>query len=63
MVNFNCLHCQDLLDPIGVGTGGAPGACAPPPQPAGKWGSAPTARAMPVHAVIGLTMRYIKFQE
>ena len=38
---------------IGVGTGGREGS------------SAPTARAMPVHAVIGLTMRYhnIKFQE
>ena len=36
----------------------------PPPQPAGKGGSAPTARAMPIHAVLGLTMRYhTKFQE
>ena len=34
----------------------------PPPNrvPTGKGGSAPTARAMPVHAVIGLTMRYHK---
>ena len=35
----------------------------PPPQPDGKGGSAPTARAMPVHAVLGLTMKYhMKFQ-
>ena len=45
---------------IGVGTGGT----CPPPQQAGKGGSAPTARAMPIHAVLGLTMRHhIKFQE
>ena len=48
---------------IGIGTGGAPGARAPPPQPARKGASAPTARTMPVHAVIGLTMKYIEFQE
>ena len=29
-----------------------------PPQPARKGASAQTARAMPVHAVIGLTMKY-----
>jgi len=34
------------------------------PQPAKKGGSVPTARAMPVHAILGLTMRYhMKFQE
>ena len=43
--------------------GGTGGTC-PPPQPAGKGGSAPTARAMPIHAVLGLIMRYhMKFQE
>ena len=46
----------------GGGGGGTGGMC--PPQPAGKGGSAPTARAMPIHAVLGLTMRYhMKFQE
>ena len=34
---------------MGEGVGGAP----PPPQPAGKGASASTARAIPVHAVVG----------
>ena len=38
--------------------GGESGAHAPPSQPAEKGGSAPTARAMPINAVIDLTMRY-----
>ena len=37
----------------GGGGGGAPEAHAPPPQPAGKGASASTARAIPVHAVVG----------
>ena len=58
------VRIQYLWMDIGVGTRGAPGACAPPPQPARKGASAPTARAMPVHAVIGLTMKYhIEFRE
>ena len=36
--------------------GGTGGTC--PPQPAGKGGSVPTVRAMPIHAVLGLTMKY-----
>ena len=49
---------------IGVGTRGTGGTCPPPPQPSRNGASAPTARAMPVHAVIGLTMKYhIEFQE
>ena len=50
---------------IGVGTGGgAPGARPPPPPISREGGQCPTARAMPVHVVIGLTMGYhIKFQE
>ena len=45
---------------IGVGTltGGGHRGHVPPPQPARKGASAQTARAMPVHAVIGLTMKY-----
>ena len=41
---------------IGVGTRGHRGHM--PPQLARKGASAPTARAMLVHAVIGLTMKY-----
>ena len=52
---------------IGVGTGGGGGgggACAPPPNQLGRGAVPPTARAMPIHAVLGLTMRYhMKFQE
>ena len=61
--DMNSLHyirlspnCHDAYTYIGVGTGEAPGACAPPTSKEG--GSAPTARATPIHAVIGLTMRY-----
>ena len=46
------------------GGGGHLGQVPPPPKPARKGASAPTASAMPVHAVIGLTMKYhIEFQE
>ena len=38
---------------IGVG-GGTLGARAPPPQPVGKGGSAPTDRVMPIHSILGL---------
>ena len=42
--------------------GGTGGTC--PPQPARKGASAPTVTAMPVHAVIGLTMKYhIEFRK
>ena len=45
------------MELIGVGTGGGHRGHVPP-QPARKGASAQTARAMPVHAVIGLTMKY-----
>ena len=46
----------EALSCIGIGTRTALGAHIP--QPVVKRGGAPIARAMPVHAVLGLTMRY-----
>ena len=42
---------------IGIGTRGSPEARVIP-QPAGGGGGAPTVRAIPIHAVLGLIMKY-----